>query len=107
MTASSNPGPDDNDALSAWERQALERIEDDLTASDPRLAHRFRRRGPRTARWWPLSLRSTALLFVALLFLVVAGALLPSSWWAFLGLITTLVIIPWILLAAVERQRTD
>jgi hypothetical protein len=111
MSTSSNPGPDDHDALSAWERRVLADIEEDLSATDPGLAHAMARR-PRVpsraeVRWWPMSLRSTLLLFVALALLIVAAALVPASWSALLGLITTVVIIPWLLLSAIERRRPD
>jgi Protein of unknown function (DUF3040) len=105
MTRPSVPDPDDHDALSSWEQRVLAAIEDDLAAGDPRLAQRLR--GRRTAtRWWPLSVRSTALLFVALVVLVLAGTLLSASWVG-LGLVTTLVLVPWVLLAAHEHGRSD
>jgi hypothetical protein len=107
MLTSSKPGPDDRDALSPWEQQVLAGIEDDLGATDPRLAYEMSHResGP-ALRWWPLSARSTGLLFVALTVLVLVGALLPASWWAVLGLVTTLVV-PWLLLAAIEKNQSD
>lgn len=45
MTTSHNPGPNDHDALSPWERQVLAGIEHDLAASDPRLADEMSNRG--------------------------------------------------------------
>jgi hypothetical protein len=107
MTASSDPGPHDRDDLSAWERQVLARIEHDLSASDPDLARVMTtRRTTRSgaARWWPLSVRCTVLLFVVILLLVVAGVFVPASWWAVLGVITAVVVIPWLLLCATERR---
>ena len=108
MSRSSNSGPDDRDALSPWERQVLAGIEHDLAASDPGLADRLNRRAAvRAQRWWPLSGPSTCLLVVALTVLVLVGALLPASAWAVLGVVTTLVVIPWLLLAATERGGWD
>ena len=108
MNASSNSGPDDRDALSPWERQVLAGIEHDLAASDPGLADRLNRRAAvRAQRWWPLSGPSTCLLVVALTVLVLVGALLPASAWAVLGVVTTLVVIPWLLLAATEKGGWD
>jgi hypothetical protein len=46
-------------------------------------------------------------LVVALTVLVLVGALLPASAWAVLGVVTTLVVIPWLLLAATERGGWD
>jgi Protein of unknown function (DUF3040) len=108
MTASSNPDPDDQDALSPWERHVLAGIEHDLAASDPRLVQELSNRGQGSApRWWPLSAPTTVLLFVGLLVLVLVSALLPASWWAVLGIVTTLVVVPWLLLAATENNGWD
>ena len=108
MTRSSNPGPDDHGALSPWERRVLADIEDDLVASAPGLADEMGRKAAgRAQRWWPLSVRSTCLLFIALTVLVLVGALLPTSWWAVLGVVTTVVVLPWLLLAATEKNRPD
>jgi hypothetical protein len=110
MTASSTPGHDDHDSLSERERRALAGIERDLAASDPRLVQRLSRARPyRSAPrwWWPLSVPTTGLLLVGLIVLVVVGSLLPASWWAVLGLVTTLVVVPWLLLAVTENNGWD
>jgi hypothetical protein len=109
MTASSTPGHDDHDALSEWERRALAGIERDLAASDPRLVRRFSRprRHRSEPRWWPLTVPTTGLLLVGLLVLAVVGSLLPASWWAVLGLVTTIVVVPWLLLAVTEKNGWD
>jgi DUF3040 family protein len=109
MSTSSSSGPEDrgnHDALSAWEQRVLSDIEHGLTESDPRLARKMTGAGSKGARrwWWPLSARSTALLFLVFFVLVLAGALLPASWWAALGLVTTSAVVPWLLLAASERN---
>jgi hypothetical protein len=105
MSTSSNFGPDDHNTLSPWERRVLAGIEDDLAASDPSLAQEMggRRHRATSSRWWPLSAPSTAILFVGLLVLVLVGALLPASAWAVLGVVTTLLVVPWLLLAATEK----
>jgi DUF3040 family protein len=108
MNTSSNSGPDDRDALSPRERRVLAGIEHDLSASDPELAGILNRREVvRAQRWWPLSGPSTGLLVVALTVLVLVGALLPASAWAVLGVVTALVVIPWLLLAATEKGGWD
>ena len=105
MTRPPYPDPDDRHALSARERQVLAGIEHDLSAGDPRLADEMRSQGAdRGARWWPLSVRSTGLLVLALTVLVPVGALLPASWWAVLGFLTTLFVVPCLLLAALENS---
>jgi hypothetical protein len=57
--------------------------------------------------WRPLSARSTGILFVVVPVLVLAGTLLPASWWAIVGLVTTLVVVRWLLLAALEKNQPD
>ncbi len=105
MSTSSNPLPDDHDGLSPSERRALADIEHDLAASDPRLVREFSSRHRHaTPRWWPLSASMTGLLIVGLLVLVLAGALLPASWWGVLGVVTALVVVPWLVLAASEKN---
>ena len=108
MPTSSSSGPEDrgnHDALSAWEQRVLSDIEHGLAEGDPRLARKMTGAGSKAAlRWWPLSARSTALLLVVFVVLAAAGALLPASWWAALGLVTTLTVVPWLLLAASERN---
>jgi hypothetical protein len=56
-----------------------------------------------TLGWWPLSVPSTGLPLVRLLVFVFVAA----SWWAVLGVVTTLVGVPWLLLAATEKRRWD
>lgn len=102
MTTSHNPGPDDPDHLSPWERQVLAGIEHDLAASDPGLADEMSR--PPGRRWWPLSGPMTVLLVLGMIVLVLVGALLPASAWAVLGVVTTLVVVPCLLLAATEKR---
>jgi Protein of unknown function (DUF3040) len=103
MSTSPSPGSEDDGSLSARERRILAGIEDDLAAGDPRLAVEMSSHGRRsTARWWPLSATSTGLLIVAVPVLVVVGALLPTSWLAVLAIVTTLVV-PLLLLAAIEK----
>jgi hypothetical protein len=104
MAASSASSPDDHTPLSPWERQVLAEIEDDLLVSDPRLARAIGRRDPLPApRWWPISVRSAVLLLVAQVVLIVAAAVTPASRWPLLGLITAVVVVPWILLCASEQ----
>ena len=78
-----------------------------MTSSDPGLADAMRRAQPRARRWWPLPGPSTGLLVVGLIVLVPVGAQLPAPAWAVLGIITALVVVPWLLLAAIERNRSD
>jgi hypothetical protein len=46
-------------------------------------------------------------LFVVVSVLMLAGRLLPASWWAVVGLVTTLVVVRWMLLAALEKNQPD
>jgi hypothetical protein len=107
MGRASNPSFDDHEALSPGERKVLAGIEDDLTVNDPRLADELCRLGSGRVRlWWPLSARSSGLLVVALPLLAVVGALLPA-WWVVLGAAVALVVVPWLLLAAMEEDQSD
>jgi hypothetical protein len=38
---------------------------------------------------------------------VLVGALLPASWWAVLGVVTMMVMVPWLLLAATEKNQRE
>jgi hypothetical protein len=107
MSTSSNPGPHEQDGLAPWARDVLAGIENDMTSSDPGLADAMSRAQPRARRWWPLSGPSTGLLVVGLIVLVPVGALLPASAWAVLRIVTALVVVQWLLLAATERNRSD
>ncbi|WP_219419645.1 DUF3040 domain-containing protein [Pseudonocardia nigra] len=105
MASSSAPGPDEPAELSSWERRILAGIEEDLTSDDPRFVQAMRRHRTRRAPdWWPVSLRCTVLLVAGLVVLVVAATLVPASWWGLLGLITTVVLVPWILFCATEKR---
>lgn len=106
MAASSGPDPEERDALSSWERKALADIEGDLAATDPRLARRMTDGPRRTPRWWPMSLRATVLLVLGQLVLVGAVAFVPPSMEALLGVLTVLVVVPWVALCAVENSRS-
>jgi hypothetical protein len=106
MPTSSKPGPDDRGALSRWEQQILAGIEDDPAAIDPALEMIHRESGP-ALEWRPLSARSTGTLLVVVSVLMLAGPLPPASWWAVVGLITTLVVVRWPLLAAHEKNQPD
>lgn len=110
MPPTSHPHPDDHDGsarLSAHERRVLASIEQGLATSDPHLDRALRRSGPGAARlWWPLSAACTVLLVVAMPVFVIVGALVPTSWWAALAVITTLVV-PCLLLCAIERRTSD
>ena len=65
-----------------------------------------RESGP-ALEWRPLSARSTGILFVVVSVLMLAGTLLPASWWAVVGLVTTPAVVRWLLLAALEKNQPD
>ena len=101
-------GPDGragNVRRSSRERRILADVENDLAASDPHLAKELGRRSPLpTPGVWPLSVRCMVLL---LLVLVVTSVLVPASRWPVLGVITTVVVVPWILLCVSEQREPD
>jgi hypothetical protein len=107
MGAASNPSFDGHEALSPWERKVLAGIEDDLTANDPRLADALCRLGSGRVRlWWPISAKAGGLLVVVLSLLAVVGALLPA-WWVVLVVAVALVVVPWLVLAAMKEDQSD
>ena len=93
------PRPDEPDGLSGRERKILAAIEKEMFTTDHTLARdltgaqRLRHR----SRVWA-ALRHGVLLVVALIILIVAAVMMPTSWWHVLGLLTALLLIPWILL---------
>ena len=106
MVGPSTPGPDDFESLSPWERQVLSGIEHDLAASDPRLAEQMQSAASRCRPGsWPMSGRCTVLLVPVMLVLVLAAAVVPAPWWFVLGPVTTLVVVPWLLLCVKDNSR--
>jgi len=108
MAASNTPGPDEPGELSAREKKILEGIEDDILTADPNLARKMTRAArPKPASPWRTTARHGALLLAALIILIIAAAVLPPTWWGVLGLLTTLLLVPWILLFPTNRSHTD
>jgi hypothetical protein len=106
MVGPSTPGPDDFESLSPWERQVLSGIEHDLAASDPLLAEQMQSAASgRRPGWWPISARCTVLLVPVLLVLVLAAAVVPAPWSPVLAPVTTLVVVPWLLLCVKDNSR--
>jgi DUF3040 family protein len=95
MAPSSAPGPDDRTPLTPRERQALASIEDSLWDTDPEYAWRMSATATEPHRPVTGSLSGTA---AAALLLLSVGALLPPSVRAVLGLVLTLVVLPWLIL---------
>ena len=108
MAASNISGPDEPGQLSAHEKKILEGIKDDIVTADPSLARQMTRAAwPKAGtRWW-LAVRHGAFLIAALIILVIAAAVLPPTWWGVLGLLTTLLLVPWILLFPTNRSHRD
>jgi Flp pilus assembly protein TadB len=108
MAASNTFGPDEPGELSAREKKILDRIEDDMLTADPTLAHQMTPAAwPRPGGRWRAAARHGALLIAALIILIIAAAALPPTWWAVLGLLTTVLLVPWILLFPADRSHRD
>jgi Flp pilus assembly protein TadB len=108
MAASNTSGPDEPGELSAREKKILEGIEDDILTADPNLARKMTRAArPKPASPWRATARHGALLLAALIILIIAAAVLPPTWWGALGLLTTLLLVPWILLFPTNRSHRD
>ena len=98
MAASQSPDPDESSGLSAQEKRILAAIEYDLLVADPTLARHLECADwPRAGTRWRAAARHGALLIAALIVLILAAAALPSSGWQVLGLLTALLLVPWIL----------
>jgi Flp pilus assembly protein TadB len=105
MAASNTSGPDEPAELSSREKKILEGIEDDILTADPTLARKMTRTArPKPGSRWRATARHGALLLAALIILIIAAAVLPSTWWGVLGLLTTLLLVPWILLFPTNRS---
>lgn len=94
-------------ALSPREEKILAGIEDQLGQKDPALAATFARtRLPSSSarrclpRWFPLSAAHTGLLVLVLLVLVVAHPLAIELGPAGVGLLTAVLVVPWMVSAA-------
>ena len=108
MAASNTSGPDEPGELSAREKKILEGIEDDMLTADPTLAHQMTRAAwPKPGARWRAAARHGALLIAALIILIIASAILPPTWWGVLGLLTIVLLVPWILLFPTNRSHRD
>ena len=108
MAASNTSGPDEPGELSAREKKILEGIEDDMLTADPTLAHQMTRAAwPKPGARWRAAARHGALLIAALVILIIASAILPPTWWGVLGLLTIVLLVPWILLFPTNRSHRD
>ena len=61
--------------------------------------------GPAGERGQPPATART--LILAPTALIVAAAVMPSDWWHVLGLLTTLLLVPWILLFPTDHSNQD
>jgi hypothetical protein len=102
------PTPDEPSELSAREQKILASIEDDLLAADPTLARHFQ------CAYWPRAVtrsraaaRRGVLLIDALIILIAAAAVTPPDWRHVLGLLTALLLVPWILLLHTGRPNQE
>ena len=108
MAASYTPGPDEPGELSAREKEILAAIEYDLLVADPTLARHLECAGwPRASSRWRTAARHGALLIAALITLIITAATIPPAWWGVLGLLTTSLLVPWILLFPADHPNKD
>lgn len=95
--------PDEPPALSGREREILAAIEHDLDASAPRLAREMAH-PTATARPVPAGAVEAAFLIVSVLAVLAAAGLVPTIVWALLAVIGTMIVVPWGMLWAIEKQ---
>ena len=104
MAASHTPGPDDPGGLSPHEQKILARIEDEIHTTDPALARRLAN-VDRSGTKLRAVARHGALLVAALVVLMVSAVVLPTHLMGLLALLTTLLLVPWILLFPNDHAR--
>ena len=108
MAASYTSGPDESGGLSAHEQKVLAAIEHDLFVDDPSLARHLEcARWPRAGIRRQAALRHVALLIAALIILIIVATAIPADWWGSLGLVATLLLVPWILLFPSDHPDQD
>ncbi len=108
MAASNTSGPDESRGLSPREQKVLAAIEYDLFVADPALARHLECADwPRAGIRLRAAVRHVALLITALLVLIIAATAVPADWWTALGLLTTLLLVPWILLFPTDHPNQD
>ena len=108
MAASNTSGPDDSGGLSAREQKVLAEIEYDLFVDDPTLARHLECADwPRTGIRRRAAVVHVARLVAALIILIVTASALPADWWSALCLLTTLLLVPWILLFPGDHPNQD
>jgi hypothetical protein len=96
------PGPDEPPALSPREREILAGIEHDLDASAPGLAREMAR--PMTATPpLPAGVVEAGFLILSLVVVLAVAGLVPGIVWAFLAVIGSMIVVPWVMLRAFER----
>jgi hypothetical protein len=93
--------------LSPRELRILAGIENELGESDPALTAAFARARLRSSfwQWYPLSARHTCLLIVALLAQIVLSPLALQLGPAGVGILTALLIVPWLVSASQAGRR--
>jgi Flp pilus assembly protein TadB len=105
MSASHPCDPEEPGELSSREKKILASIEQDIQTTDPALArHMARRKRPKTRTPLRAAVRHGTLLIIALVILIVAAAVLPSGSWVVIGVLTTVLLVPWILLFPARRS---
>ncbi len=106
MAASSTPGPDDPGGLSPHERKILAGIEDEIHTTDPTLARRLANAHRSGTRLRAIA-RHGALLVAALVVLMVSAVMLPTHLMGLLAVLTTLLLVPWIVLFPKDHSHKE
>jgi hypothetical protein len=96
-------------SLAPREQRILAGIENELGETDPALTAAFARARLRSSFWqrFPLSARHTCLLIVALLALIVLSPRALQLGPAGVGILTALLIVPWLVSASRGRRDGD
>jgi hypothetical protein len=101
MSSPMVPGPGESSGLSPWEREILAGIERDLEAESPRLAREMAQLT--AAAPVPPGVVETGFLVVSFVLVLAVAGLVPAVVWAFLAVISCVVVVPWVLLRVLEK----
>lgn len=104
MPAAFHSEPNTPDPLSPREQRILAGIEEDLRSSDPLLAGSMEDQEWTRLPFAPARYLKSPVALAAVPALLIAGALIPASWWSVVILLAFLLTLPWLLFGTTRRD---